>query len=173
MDTPDHTSYYISRCQRRLAMLDSEEAFLLLDLKTPHMSSAINHPADRERLRIVRESIFEYELSLQSLYSLRPNKMVPVEPPTPATPATPKPKGRRTSARLQATSSLRLETSPCDMTLRYKRRLIILDEEEREFISWGLKQNSPELIACRQLIRRYEKALMDFVQMDAETGVKE
>lgn len=58
--------------------------------------------------------------------------------------------------------------SPCDMSQRYKCKLNILDEEEREFLGWGHKQDSPGLIACRQLIRKYETALMDFIQMQAD-----
>ncbi|KAG0276211.1 hypothetical protein BGZ97_010119, partial [Linnemannia gamsii] len=56
------------------------------------------------------------------------------------------------------------------MSQRYKRKLNILDEEEQEFLGWGHKQDSPGLIACRQFIRKYEAALVDFIQMQADLG---
>ncbi|KAF9152647.1 hypothetical protein BG015_004926 [Linnemannia schmuckeri] len=204
----DHTTYYTNRCLRRLALLDSEEAHLLLNLKTPHISSTINHQRDTECLYSVRNTILEYELSLQSLYPLVPNKQDLVdhhhhaqEPngagsssngsgdgilednATPkkrrvtavaTTPTTPAP----TAASVGATGTTgttnqagnRAMISPCDMSQRYKRKLNILDEEEQEFLGWGHKQDSPGLNACRQLMRKYETALLDFIQMQAEVG---
>ncbi|KAF9141887.1 hypothetical protein BGX30_003890 [Mortierella sp. GBA39] len=220
----DHTTYYTNRCLRRLALLDSEEAHLLLNLKTPHISSTINHQRDTECLYKVRHTILDYELSLQSLYPLVPNKQIPLDllhhdpqvpngasiinsssngasisednalpkkrrvsftevattaPRTPATPTTPAPTSAPTAA-VKATAAPagtttsqagnRVMISPCDMSQRYKRKLNILDEEEQEFLGWGHKQDSPGLMACRQLMRKYEAALLDFIQMQAEVG---
>ncbi|KAF9297300.1 hypothetical protein BGZ88_010483 [Linnemannia elongata] len=221
----DHTTYYTNRSLRRLALLDSEEAHLLLNLKTPHISSTINHQRDTECLYKVRHTILEYELSLQSLYPLVPNKQALVDhhhhhdpqepngascnnssssgdstsednaipkkrrvsvtevataaPSTPTTPTTPAPTSAPTAA-MKATAMLtrttnnqagnRVMISPCDMSQRYKRKLNILDEEEQEFLGWGHKQDSPGLIACRQLMRKYETALLDFIHMQAELG---
>lgn len=217
----DHTTYYTNRCLRRLALLDSEEAHLLLNLKTPHISSTINHQRDTECLYKVRHTILEYELSLQSLHPLVPNKQVlvdhhhhnPQEPngassnnssssgdsisednaipkkrrvsvtdvatTAPSTPSTPAPTLAPIAA-VKATATPtgttthqtgnRVMISPCDMSQRYKRKLNILDEEEQEFLGWGHKQDSPGLIACRQLMRKYETALLDLIQMQAELG---
>jgi hypothetical protein len=197
----DHTTYYTNRCLRRLALLDSEEAHLLLNLKTPHISSTINHQRDSECLYNVRNTILEYELSLQSLYPLVPNKQVIVEEGSPghnirskrrrfaaaAAMATTATATATVSATASATATatatattttvetgnqpeIRVMISPCDMSQRYKRKLNILDEEEQEFLGWGHKQDSPGLIACRQFIRKYEAALVDFIQMQADLG---
>ncbi|KAG9064790.1 hypothetical protein KI688_003049 [Linnemannia hyalina] len=217
----DHTTYYTNRCLRRLALLDSEEAHLLLNLKTPHISSTINHQRDTECLYKVRHTILDYELSLQSLYPLVPNKQIlldllhhdphapnsaniinsssnsdsiskdnaipkkrrvgftKVATTAPSTPTTPAPTSVPTAA-VKATAAPagtrtsqagnRVMISPCDMSQRYKRKLNILDEEEQEFLGWGHKQDSPGLMACRQLMRKYEAALLDFIQMQAEVG---
>ncbi|KAG0283583.1 hypothetical protein BGZ96_012022 [Linnemannia gamsii] len=183
----DHTTYYTNRCLRKLALLDSEEALLLLNLKTPHISSTINHQRDSECLYNVRNTVLEYELSLQSLYPLVPNKQVFVEDGSPG--RNTRSKRRRVTAAAAAAatmatittavatateprsqSEIRVMISPCDMSQRYKRKLNILDEEEQEFLGWGHKQDSPGLIACRQLIRKYETALVDFIQMQADLG---
>ncbi|KAG0373240.1 hypothetical protein BGX24_011960 [Mortierella sp. AD032] len=164
----EHLTYYTNRCLRRLAMLDSEEAHLLLNLKTPHISSTINHPRDRECLRIVRETILELELSLHLLYPHLPNKIDNTRSKRQR--KTNQQQTGATDQQQQQQHQQQLLISPCDMSQRYKRKLNILDEEEQEFLGWGHKQDSTGLATCRQLIRKYETALVDFMQVQASVG---